>query len=140
MRRVLVLVFALLPACASARVTVRVRDPWQVAVVRVTDVGDVPLRTSGSACAWRDADGSPHFCQRGDFAVAFDGAITTPSVRRFGETVRLVAHLQRETRCRKPRRRCLLNDGEIAFVTSAANVLGIWPAVPPEPPRPPVGH
>src|SRR5262249_22379902 len=89
--RLVVLSFLALTACASRHpVEMRVRDPWQVAVVTVTDAGDVPRR---SATDWRDEEGFPHFESYGDFLVTNDGAIVTPDARQEGTTIRLLAHL-----------------------------------------------
>lgn len=73
MRWVLVLVAAILPACAAPEITeVRVRDPWQIAVENVTAAGTssrlpASAREHGRGCEVRDDEGFPHFCAAGDF-------------------------------------------------------------------------
>jgi hypothetical protein len=127
-------ILALLAGCAPGeRIATRVRDPWQVAVVRVTKTGDVPYEVApraaargdrgvGKPCEWRDEAGFPHFCDHGDFGVA-DGRFVTPYAARDGPSFRLTAHLLGYGWCRKPRRRCWGVRATIAFVTPASNVI-----------------
>ena len=127
MYRTLAGVLAVLTGCTPTPIITRVRDPWQVAVVTVTDRGDVPhvLAEQGGGCEWRDATGLPHFCHFGDFLVTDDGALVTPEAQREGATVRLVAHLFHYGWCRRSMRRCFRRIATIAFVTPAANVASM---------------
>ncbi len=120
MRRLLAAILAVLSGCASPPVVTRVRDPWQVAIVTVTDQGDVPRRR-----VWRDEAGFPHLVSFGDYSLTDKGSIVTPDARRDGENIRLLAHLIAYRWCTRPARRCFRRSADIAFVTPAVNVISM---------------